>query len=63
MVRKRLPRTYTIPVIDSKSLYTWRRDREEGFSEVQFVYDKDGNLLAVDYKLPAQTSASVRETR
>jgi hypothetical protein len=39
---------------DTTSRYHWNGDREDGFSEVRLVYDKEGHLVAVDYQLPAE---------
>lgn len=35
----------------STSSYEWTSDRADGFSEVRFLYDKEGRLAGVDYRL------------
>ena len=39
-------------------LFRWNSDREICFDECEFLYDRDGNLLGVDYRLDGRTARS-----
>ena len=62
-MRHRLPNERRITDQNLAPFYRWKADREEGFSEVRFVYDSEGRLLGVDYRLPEEDGPVNRKRR
>lgn len=43
--------------------YRWRVDLEEGFEQTSYIYDAEGHLKAIDYKVRRTPGAEQKPAR